>query len=186
MMGEGPSGSGADPRERVDRFRQNVRQPLLIAGLSGILLALLIAAALIGPGFEGDAWDLAGLALGVVFLGGLIGAALWAARRRPVVLVVGPDGIALPIAWRGPIAWRDIHRVRREVHQRLGLGQAHWLAIDPAPGVLPDYRWSGPRRLELWWLRKGGIRVPLSGLAGDPDVVIASIERYRAVSRGAP
>jgi hypothetical protein len=78
------------------------------------------------------------------------------------------------------LPWSDIHRIRVRSIARL-TGTECWLIVDPAPGVLPAHRLAGPQRLERWHLRKVGIRIPLHTLEGPPEVVIASIKRFRPV-----
>lgn len=173
------------PRDtrRTEAFRQGAAAPRMVLMLSSALLALTLLAALAGPGFDSRSADPLWLGLACLFLLGLAGAAVWLLRRRPVVLRVGPAGLDLPFAFRRPLPWAGIHRIRREAPPRRGWGGADWLVVDPSPGVLPDYRLASFRRLELWYLRHGGIRIPLHGLDADPAAVVASIERFRPVTR---
>lgn len=172
-----------DSHRRTDHFRHGRRHLLVIVGLGGALLVLLAVAVVLGPPVP--AGFLKRLALGgaAAVLGALVLACIWFARRPPVALVIGPDGLCLPFGWRRPLAWSDIHRIRR-LRQRRGLfAVTEWLVVDPSPGVLPAYRLAGPRRIERWLTRRYGIRIPLSALDADPESVIASIERFRPVTR---
>ena len=174
--------SGAD-LHRTDRFRHNGRSALLLASLCAALLGLLLAGVFLGDGYDPGSYDPLWAALGSLFLGALVAAALWVAWNRPVMLVVGPDGLNMPVGWRGPVAWRDIHRIRRHRARRQLFEVTQSLEVDLSPGVLPDYRFAGPRRLELWLRRKWALRIPIHQLDPGPDAVIASIERFRPVTR---
>lgn len=61
--------------------------------------------------------------------------------------------------------------------------EMQWLKLSLAPGVLPDYRLPRPRWLESWYLRRYGLRIPISALGAEPETVVASIERFRPVVR---
>lgn len=100
-----------------------------------------------------------------------------------MLLRVGPAGLDLPVAFSRPLPWAAIHRIRRLPRRRRFLEDRDWLVVDTAPGVMPAYRLAGPRRLELWHLRHGGLRLPVHALDAAPDTVVASIERYRPVAR---
>ena len=65
---------------------------------------------------------------------------------------------------------------------RRGLyGQRDWLIVEPSPGVLAPLRLPTWRRLELWFQKYHGVRVPLHGLEANPDEVVRSVELYRPV-----
>lgn len=168
-------------RGRTDAFRYDPRAARWAVGLLALLAALTLAAVLFGDGFGADRADRLWAALAITFLALLIGGLSWAMRRRPVLLRVGPDGIDLPIGFARPLAWADVHRVRRLPETRGLAGRQRWLVIDPVPGVLPRYRLPGPRRLERWLMPRWGIRVPLHTLDAAPEDIVASIERYRPV-----
>ena len=53
--------------------------------------------------------------------------------------------------------------------------------VDPSPGVLAPLKLPAPRRLELWFQKQHGVRIPLHALDSDPEDVVRSIERYRPV-----
>ncbi|MGI9395063.1 MAG: hypothetical protein ACR2OY_10500, partial [Boseongicola sp.] len=64
-------------------------------------------------------------------------------------------------------------------------GNQAWLVVDPLPGVLPSYRFMGPKIAEAWLLRKIGVRIPLHSLETEPEAVISSIERFKSIRREA-
>jgi hypothetical protein len=72
-----------DPRLHTDRFRLGARTPVLLAALTAVMMALLIFAVLLGPGFDPKSSDPIWAAAGLAFLGGLLAAALWLAWRPP-------------------------------------------------------------------------------------------------------
>ena len=183
--GREPAGDPSRERERTDAFHQGERQLVALIGLSGALIALVILAVLVGPGFDPGSNDPLWASLAVLFLAGLIGALVWALRQRPVVLRVGPAGLDLPIAFTRPLPWAEIHRIRRS-RSRWLWERRDWLIVDPLPGVLPDLRLAIWRPLELAFQRRHGIRIPLHGLGAEPDAVVASIERFRPVREEAP
>lgn len=119
--------------------------------------------------------------LSIAFLVALLGLFLHAAKRHPVTLRVGPDGIDLPSAFKSPLPWHDINRI---VHYpEVGvLQKREWLRIYLLPGVMPDYRLKSLRRLELWHLRRAGVSVPLHGIEGPSEKILASISRFHRVT----
>lgn len=176
--------TGPDPGERrTDRFRQNRRTLWQIAVLSLVFLGLTVAAVLIGPTFGKGRFDWLGAFAAFVVFGGLLVLSAWMLSRPPVVLTIGPEGIHMPVGWRSPLAWSDIHRIRHLGSSGGIRGRRIWLAVDPAPGVIPDHRLPGPKRLERWYARRAGIRLPLHGLDAPPEAVIASLERFKPVQR---
>lgn len=164
-------------KDETISFRTSPRNAWWVAGLSAALLFLLIAALVLGPTNATLAQRLGGI-LGLVFLSCLSGVFVYVALRPPVTLRVGPNGIDLPVALRAPLPWRDIGTVTRETAPPGIYGRRDWLIVHPVAGVLPDHRLSGPRRLELWYMRRVGIRIPLHGLAAPADEVIAAVARY--------
>lgn len=176
---------GGDPA-RTDRFRY-------APGRSG-LLAIAAIAALGGFGIAAAAFDLGGAqASGAALWLGPGGAVLllamaglfWLARRRPVLLIIGPVGLDTPAALAHPVAWRDIWRIRRtpwrvSFWQRLVI-----LTVDLAPGIRPLYKrrpWTWPA-VDAWIARKYGLFVPIHNLDAPEDVILASIERFKPVQR---
>lgn len=172
-----------DPRQRTDRFRLGAQLPALLGLIASALLFFVLVAVMYGPGFDPNSSDPVWADLAIVFLGAHLGIAIWLLRRRPVMLQVGPDGLHVPFGWRRPLAWSDIHRVRRCRRRKLLFEVSQWLEVDPAPGVLPDYKLPGPRRLEAWLISRRSIRIPISKLIADPETVVASVERFRPVIR---
>ena len=63
-------------------------------------------------------------------------------------------------------------------------GQRDWLIVEPLPGVLAPLKWPVWRKAELWLQRQQGVRIPLHGLEGDAEAIVAAVERYRPVLRG--
>lgn len=171
-----------DDETRTDRFHH---RSALLWGLIGLitpLLLVLLFAVFYGPGFDPASNDPYLAVFFGVMLFGLVALCLWLLRRRPVVMTVGPEGILLPIAFSSPLPWSDIHRIRRVRSQSSLTGARDWLIIDPSPGVLAPLRLPVWRRLELWFQRKHGVRVPLHGLDADGDLVVRSVERFRPVT----
>jgi hypothetical protein len=153
----------------------------LIIVLVGVLQALLLLAMVIGRDM-GTGDYLQGAAF-TLFLLALIGGAGWVLRRDPVVLRVGPEGLELPFAFSMPLGWEAMHRIRRETGGGGLYGKRDWLIVDPSPGVLAPIRLKTWRRLDLWFQGKHGVRIALHGLEGDPERIVASVERFRPVVR---
>ncbi|NNF71879.1 MAG: hypothetical protein HKN02_06775 [Rhodobacteraceae bacterium] len=173
----------ATPEEllRVDSYFQKTRLLLSLIGLLGAFLLLVIFAALVGSGFDPASNDplfavLVAIGLVLPILG--FGWLLW---KRPKVLVVSQDGLHVPFAFKRPLGWQDIHRIRRSRTGRSLQGRRDWLIVEPSPGVLPPLRLPTWRKLDLWFQKHHGIRIPLHGIEGNPDDVVASIERFRPV-----
>ena len=173
--------SFARSRQRTEAFRHGNRHLLLLIGTLGLLLALVAAAALIGPGFDPGSNDPLWALLAGLFLAGLIGVLGWVLWRRPVAVRIGPEGIDVPLAFRRPFPWARMHRIRRCRSGHRLEGRRDWLIVDPAPGALPDFRWPTWRWLELRAQRWQKIRIPLHALDADPEAVVASVERFRPV-----
>lgn len=147
------------------------------------LLGLLAFATLFGPGFDPDSPDpIWAIVLGVLVLG-IVVAVLWALWRRPAVMIVSEAGIHLPFAFTRPLRWDDIHRIRRVSHRKSLFGHREWLIVDPSPGVLAPIRLRSWPRLDLWFQKHHGVRVPLHGLDADADRIIQTIEHHRPVAR---
>lgn len=168
-------------RARTDAFRHDPRAARGLVAIVMLLLLLALAGVLVGPGYDPASSDPLWAALVIGCLAVPLAGLLWAMRRRPVLLRVGPDGIDLPVGFARPLAWADIHRIRQLPETRRLIGTHRWLIVDPLPGVLPRYRLPGPRRLERWLMPRWGIRIPLHTLDAAPEDIVASIERYRPV-----
>ena len=162
----------------------------------GAVLATLTIIALGAVAVAVVAYDLGGASrrpeAGLMSLGGLViilfGLGLaWIMWRRPVLLIVGPDGLHLPVAFERPLPWSRIHRIRLtrwriSLFQRLSM-----LRVDLVQGAQPEYKhrlWLMPR-VDAWMARRFGLRVPLQNLDADEDTVLASIERFKPVLRTA-
>ena len=171
-----------DP-ERLDCFYQSRGLILMVIVLLSALLVLVAVAVLVGPGFSHDTGQYVLAALASAVLLGVIGAFVWMYRKRPVALKVGPEGLDLPLVFKHPLAWSDIHRIRREVSSVSLHGKRDWLIVDPSPGVLSPLRLPVWRWLELKWQKYHGVRIPLHGLEEDADTIVASVERFRPVAQ---
>ena len=162
-------------------FHHRKTNILIVIVLLVVVLVLLILGVVAGPGFDAASNDPLWAALTGLFLAGIIAALVWVLWSKPRALVIGDDGLHIPLAFSRPLHWDEIHRVRR-VRSRGGLyGKRDWLIIDPSPGVLAPIRLPTWRRLDLWFQKHHGVRIPLHGLAADPADVVAAIEQYRPV-----
>ncbi len=166
----------------VHEFRYGRGKSLVGAFAGGALLVV----TLIGVIFVADlstAWDRFIAMSAVLILGSLTALFVVLARRSPVQLRIGPEGLDMTIGFAAPLAWRDIHRIRYLGEKSYLTGKQAWLVADPAPGVVPKYRFKGPHKAEAWLLRRMGIRIPLHMLEAEPETVISSIERFKPVQR---
>lgn len=165
----------------ANAFSQSKKILVQIAVLLVTLLATFLFAVLFGKGFDPQSSHLYwALGIGLPLLG-IISAFGWLFWRNPKVLVVSEDGINIPLTFKRPLRWDEIHRIRR-VKMRGGLyARRDWLIIDPSPGVLAPLRLPVWRRLELALQSRHGVRIPLDGLEEDPESVVRSIERFRPV-----
>lgn len=171
----------ARSRQRTDAFR-HARRPLVrLVAMLGLLLGLVVLAALAGPGFDAGSNDPVRALLAGAFLAALIGVLGLVIWCRPVAVRIGPEGVDIPLAFARSFPWTHVHRVRRCRSGSRFEGARDWLVVDPAPGTLPDYRWPTSRRLEMLARRWQTIRIPLHALDADPEAVIASVERFRPV-----
>lgn len=166
------------PDSDIDNFHYDARTASLALAIIGLLLALSVLAVISGQ--TDTTWDLVAGLFAIVFLVVLLGVFLYVAKHQPVTLKVGPNGIDVPFAFKKPLAWHDIERIERK--PTIGFWQKReWLKIFPLPDVLPDYRLKSPRKLELWYLRRAGVQLPLHGIKGSSNDIIASIERFHPV-----
>lgn len=166
---------------RVDRYCQRPALLLQVIVLLGGLLLLVCVALLFGPGLDPDSWQIVWVPVVALSLSAVELAFVWMFWKRPTVLCIDRHGIYLPIGFRAPLAWTDIHRIRL-LRSKAGLyGTREWIVIDPSPGVLPPLRLPVWRRFELKFQKYHGVRIPLHGLDAAPEDVIASIERFRPV-----
>ena len=165
----------------VETFHHGRRHILQVIVLLTALLAVLIIAVLFGPGFDADGRDPLWATISILGLLSIIGGFTWLLRLNPRALEISDEGILIPLAFRRPLRWDEIHRIRRSSIGGGLYGKRDWLIVDPSPGVLAPLRLSAPRRLELWFQKQHGVRIPLHALDGDPEDVVRSIERYRPV-----
>ncbi len=158
------------------------------AWLGGFAAGCLLVAALVGVTFGADlssSWGIFTGVFAIVTLSAMLALFIFLGRRAPVQLRIGPGGLEMPGGFTAPLAWRDIHRIRYLGEVRFMTGKQAWLVAEPSPGVLPTYRFMGPKRAEAWLLRRMGIRIPLHMLETEPETVIRSIERFMPVRREA-
>jgi len=171
--------------DEVHEFRYR-RGPAWVGGLAA---GGLLVATLVGITFGADFisyWEWIFALAAIVVLFGTIALFIYLARRAPVMLRIGPEGLEMRVGWSAPLAWHDIHRIRFLGETKFLSGKQAWLVADPAPGVMPAYRFKGPQRAERWLLRKIGIRIPLHMLEADAETVIQSIERFQPIMRPSP
>jgi hypothetical protein len=174
-----------DASTDVHEFRY--RRKSALAG--GFAAGCLLVAALVGVTFGADlssSWGIFTGVFAIVMLSGILALFIYLGRRAPVQLRIGPDGLEMPGGFRAPLAWRDIHRIRYLGESTYMTGKQAWLVADPSPGVLPEYRFMGPKKAEAWLLRRMGIRIPLHMLETEPERVIRSIERFKPIMRPSP
>lgn len=149
--------------------------------LLAILFGLFLIAMLFGdPSKTGAGVRVLGMIAGFS-LPAIIAAFGWVLWRKPRALVVSEAGIDIPFAFKRPLRWDEIHRIRRVREGARMLGKRDWLIVDPLPGVLAPLRLPVWRRLELWFQSRHGVRIPLHGLEGDPETIVRSVERFRPV-----
>lgn len=182
-----PDPRGGGDTSRRDAFRYAPR---------GAVFALI---AIVGVGLTAIAfvaYNIAGAReqpeAGWVMLGGLfiilfalgIG---WLAMRRPVLLVVGPAGLDLPASLAQPVPWDAIRRIRCTRWRVSLLTTLRMLRVELADGMRLSYKrrlWTIPK-VDSWVARRYGLNVPLQNLDADEEVVIASVERFRPVTKDA-
>lgn len=166
----------------VETFHHGRKPILQIIVLLTALLAVLVVAVLFGPGFDRDGRDPLWAALSILGLLSAIGIFVWVLRLNPRALEISDEGIFIPLAFSRPLRWSEIHRIRRMTSDAGIYGRRDWLIVDPSPGVLAPLRLSAPRRLELWFQKRHGLRIPLHALDADPEEVVRSVERFRPVT----
>ena len=176
------NGSGSDSAIEVHEFRYR-RGP---AWLGGLAAGGLLAATLVAVTFAADLisyWEGVFAIIAILVLIGCLVLFFYLATKAPVLLRIGPDGLEMSGGWTAPLAWQDIHRIRFLGETKQLTGKQVWLVVDPAPGVIPAYRFMGPKKAERWLLRKIGVRIPLHMLETDADAVLRSIERFKPIQR---
>jgi len=165
----------------ADTYYHSKKNLVWIIVLLAALLGIFVFAVLFGPGFDPDSNDPYWALLVGPSLLAIVAAFGWVLWRNPRALVISESGIDIPLTFKRPLRWEEIHRIRR-VQMRSGLyGRRDWLIVEPSPGVLAPLRLPTWRRLELWLQKQHGVRIPLHGLEADPDKVVRSVERFRPV-----
>ncbi len=176
------NGDGSESAIEVHEFRYR-RGPARLGGLAagGLLVATLAAIT-----FAADLisyWEWIFVLVAIIVLIGCLALFFYLATKAPVLLRIGPDGLEMSGGWTAPLAWHDIHRIRFLGETKQLTGKQAWLVADPAPGVIPEYRFKGPKKAERSLLRKIGVRIPLHMLETDAETVIRSIERFKPIQR---
>lgn len=173
---------GQEMTNSVDTFHHRKTNLVWVIVLLAVLFVVFLYAVLFGPGYVPNsshtlwAWVIGASLFAIIVAFGLV------LLRNPKALVISEAGVDIPMAFKHPLRWDEIHRIRR-VQTGFGLyGRRDWLIIDPSPGVLAPLRLPVWRKLELWFQSQHGIRIPLHGLEGDADAVVRSIERFRPVA----
>ncbi len=162
-------------------FHHRRRNLIWVICLLTAIFGIFLFAVLVGSGYDPDSNHSYWALVISLSLAAVIGLFVWVLLRNPRALVIDEDGINIPLAFKQPLRWEDIHRIRR-VQTRVGLyGRRDWLIIDPSPGILAPLRLPVWRRLELWFQSRHGVRIPLHGLEGAPDEIVRSIQRFRPV-----
>ena len=163
-------------------YRHRRKTILSIIAILGMLLSLMLLGATVGPGFDPDTNDRLSLWLFGLILATGIAALCWLLWRNSAALVISEDGLHIPTAFRHPLPWDEVHRIRRVKARRSFHGRTDWLIIDMSPGLLAPLRLHTWRRLDLWFQNRHGIRIPLHGLEADPEDVVHAIEQFRPVT----
>ena len=165
----------------TDSYHHNKKSLVWIIVLLTALLGVFAFAVLYGEGFDRDSNDPFWAILVGLSLFACIAAFGWVLGRNPRAIVVNEVGIDIPLAFRRPLQWDEIHRIRRVQTLRVLYGRKDWLIIEPLPGVLAPLRLPTWRRAEFWLQKQQGIRIPLHGLEEDADEIVRSVERFRPV-----
>lgn len=165
---------------QTDSFRYDARSAGVGVAIIALLLVLTILALFSDQ--NNGTHDLVAGILSIIVLLLLLGIFYYSAKRHPVIIRVGPDGIDLPYAFKKPLAWHDIDRIKHTAAPTIFWKRHEWLNIYPVPGVMPEYRLKSPRKLELWNLRRAGVFLPLHGLKAPASDVTASIGRFHLIT----
>lgn len=176
---------GGGDRARADAFRYAPgKAHFAFAAMAGLGLFAIAASVLDLGGAQaiGTAIWLApaGAFLVLIALG-----LYWLKWRKPVLLVIGPEGLHLPVALAQPVAWDQIWRMRRTRRWISWMHELIILKVELARGLRPHYK----RSLMTWPLVDGlvaskfGLRIPLQSLDADVATILASVERFRPVQR---
>jgi len=176
---------GGGDRGREDTFRYAPRNAhyafAALAGLGAIAIAIAVFDVQ-GVRETGEAFWLVPAGTILIFVGLGLYAIMW---RKPALLVIGPDGLFLPIALAKPIAWGEIWRISHARQRISWFQEMSILKVELTPGLEPSYK----RSPIVWPLvdgliaRKLGLRIPLQSLDADDTTILASVERFRPVTR---
>ena len=165
----------------ADTFNHRKRNLVWTVSLLAFLFVVFIFAVLFGPGYvPNSSHALWATIIGLSLLAIIAGFG-WVLIRNPRALVVSEMGVDIPLTFKRPLRWDEMHRIRRIQSSIAFHGRRDWLIIEPLPGVLAPLRLPVWRKLELWFQSRHGVRIPLHGLEGDADAVVRSIERFRPV-----
>jgi hypothetical protein len=165
----------------ADTYHHSKKNLFWIILLLTALLGVFAFAVLYGEGFDQDSNDPFWAIVVGSSLFACIAAFGWALWRNPRAIVVSDMGIDIPLAFKRPLRWDEIHRIRRVRLRGAFYGRRDWLIVELLPGVLAPLRLPIWRRLEFWLQEQHGVRIPLHGLEGDADEIVRSVERYRPV-----
>lgn len=172
-------------RERTDAFRFHPKRSAFIVAATGALGLFAMAAVLLDLGNARDEGPPLVILLAGGFLVLLALGLFWLARRRPVLLRIGPEGLDLPMALAHPLAWAEIWRIQHIRVRVRAWRKVGMLKVDLARDVYPNYKrslWTFPL-FDSWIARKLGLRIPLYYLDASEDAIIASVERFKPVRR---
>jgi hypothetical protein len=191
MNGQGnePDRRGGGDRVRTDAFRYAPGLSGLLAfGSVGVLGAVVIAVVAFDLGgarsTPGADWAVPAGAVLILAMSGL----LWVARRAPVLLTIGPEGLNLPAAFARPVAWAEIWRIRLIARKAWLQPRMVFMKVELMRGMQPVYQrrlWTMPRA-DAWLARKIGLRIPIHNLDAAEEVILASVERFKPVQRVTP
>jgi hypothetical protein len=174
---------GGGDRTRSDAFRYAPRKVRLGTAAAVVLAATALAAAGSDLGNARADSTALGLAAGGAFLILFGVGLLWMARRRPILLVVGPEGLDLPLAFATPAPWSRVARLTRVRHRIFPLTTLTLLRADLVRGATPDYKRTllTMPRIDGWLARRAGLSIPIHNLDADEATILASVARFRPV-----
>ena len=181
-------GRGGGDSERADAFRYAPgKAHFAFAAIAAIaaLGGFAIAASVFDLGDAQAKGQAVWLAPAGAFLVLIALGLYWLKWRKPVLLVIGPEGMDLPTALAQPVAWREIWRLSRTRRKISWRQELIVLKVELAPGLRPRYKRSLMTlpAIDGWIARKFGLRIPIQNLDADETTILASIERFRPVQR---
>jgi len=145
---------------KADTYHHSKKCLVWIIVLLTALLGVFGFAVLYGEGFDPNSNDPFWAILVGSSLLACIAAFGWVLWRRPRAIVVSEIGVHIPMAFKRPLRWDEIHRIRRVQTHRALYGRRDWLIIEPSPGILAPLRLPTWRRLELRLQKQHGVRIP--------------------------